>query len=209
MGCIDGSYIPISTPYHKIKSTYVNRHDSPALTLQAICSYNKLFLDVFTGVPSKIHDSRVYKLSFISKKMPDICENTWHIIGDSAYPIRNWLLTPFRDYGDLTNIQKNYNKRHASTRVKIENAFGMLKSRWRQLTRTDFSTVLRTADFIISCCVLHNLCILNNDDWQDVVPSDNDIDIHQENDHENERELKRQGEEKRSNVSRRLPQENI
>lgn len=27
----------------------------------------------------------------------------------------------------------------------------------------DFITVKRSANFIISCCVLHNICIMNND----------------------------------------------
>ncbi|KAF2895776.1 hypothetical protein ILUMI_10400 [Ignelater luminosus] len=34
IGCIDGTYILIKTPIHKIKSTYVNRHDMPSVTLQ-------------------------------------------------------------------------------------------------------------------------------------------------------------------------------
>ena len=33
LGCIDGMYVPICTPAHKIKSTYVNRHDMPTFTL--------------------------------------------------------------------------------------------------------------------------------------------------------------------------------
>jgi len=49
------------------------------------------------------------------------------------------------------------------TRVKIENAFGLLKQRFRQLIQLDFVTVKRSANFIISCCVLHNICIMNND----------------------------------------------
>ncbi|CAL1685198.1 unnamed protein product [Lasius platythorax] len=46
LGCIDGTYIPIRTPAHKIKSTYVNRHDMPSLTLQAICDAKKSLLHV-------------------------------------------------------------------------------------------------------------------------------------------------------------------
>lgn len=54
------------------------------------------------------------------------------------------------------------------TRVKIENAFGLLKQRFRQLMQLDFITVKRSASFIISCCVLHNLCIINNDYLDDL-----------------------------------------
>lgn len=196
LGCIDGTFIPMRTPYHKIKSTYVNRHDMPAITMQGICGPTKLFLDVFTGLPGKIHDARVYNLSFISKRLPQECGQRFHILGDSAYPIRRWLLTPYRDYGNLTEKQKKYNRRHCGTRVRVENAFGLLKQRWLQLTRTDFATVPRTADFIMSCCVLHNLCILNDDEWKD-----DNVDNQQEqeiaHDEAGQQQLKAEGEEKR------------
>lgn len=81
-------------------------------------------------------------------------------------------MTPFRDYGTLTAAEKNYNKKFSQTRVKIENSFALLKNRFRQLIRTDFASVGRTAKFIISCCVLHNICILNNDFWTEYVDED-------------------------------------
>lgn len=176
LGCIDGTFIPLRTPAHKIKSTYVNRHDQPSLTLQGICDSRRRFLDVFTGVPSKIHDARVFKLSFISKNLPNICGNKWHILGDAAYPLKTWLLTPYRDYGNLTAEQKKFNEKFCQTRVKIENSFGLLKNRFRQLLKTEFKTVERTSKFIISCCVLHNLCIINEDEWTESTEvTQNDI----------------------------------
>ncbi|RLU21199.1 hypothetical protein DMN91_005572, partial [Ooceraea biroi] len=133
LGCIDGTYITIRTPAHKIKSTYVNRHDISSLTLQAICDSKKKFLDIFTGPPSKIHDARVFNLSFISTTLPNICGNEWHILGDTAYPLKKYLITPYKDYGNLTEEQRNFNYKFCVCRVKIENAFGLLKARFRQL----------------------------------------------------------------------------
>lgn len=165
IGCIDGTYIPIRTPAHKIKSTYVNRHDSTSITLQGICNANKEFLDVFVGCPSKIHDSRVFKLSFIYNDLPTHCDKKWHLLGDAAYPLCDWLLTPYRDYGNLTPQQRFFNRTHSCCRVSIENTFGILKQRFRQLMRLDFWTVEKACKFIIGCCVLHNLCIRKNDVW--------------------------------------------
>jgi hypothetical protein len=69
IGCVDGSYIGTRTPDNKIRSTYSNRHDAISVTLQGICDANLKFLDIFTGCPSKIHDARIYDLSFISKEV--------------------------------------------------------------------------------------------------------------------------------------------
>lgn len=166
LGCIDGTYINVKCPKHKIRSTYANRHDTISITMQGICNAELKFLDVFTGVPSKIHDSRVLKLSFINKQIPKICAPDYHILGDSAYPLRNYLLTPYRDYGNLTESEKIYNQKFSQTRVKIENAFGLLKSRFRQLIRLDFHEVETMGKFVIACCALHNLCIERNDPFE-------------------------------------------
>ncbi|XP_031358255.1 putative nuclease HARBI1 [Photinus pyralis] len=196
LGCVDGSYINIRTPAHKIKSTYTNRHDIPSITLQGICDAKKKFLDVFTGPAGKLHDSRVFKLSFISSEIQTLSNNGhYHLIGDSAYPIRQWLLTPYRDYGNLTRQQIKYNKKLSSSRVKIENAFGLLKGRFRQLGRLDFHKVVKMAQFILCCCVLHNICIDYDDICEDIVnANEEDNAIGPDREHEMRRlgELKRQ-----------------
>lgn len=172
----------------------------PSLTLQAICDAKKRFLDVFTGPPSKIHDARVFSLSFISNKLPDSCGNEWHILGDAAYPLKKYLITPYRDYGNLSQKQKNFNYKFSVCRVKIENAFGLLKARFRQLMRLDFHTVQRCCKFIIACCTLHNLCILHNDLLEEIdimeqfQNIENDLEEYRDN-RENDRAA---GEEKRN-----------
>lgn len=133
------------------------------MTLQDICDNKRRFIDVFTGVPSKIHDARVYKLSFIAQKV-NALGIEYHILGDSAYPISQNLLTPYKNYGDLSPIQQIYNYKFSATRVRIENIFGILKGRFRQLIKLEYHTVRKRSSFIIACCVLHNACI-DNDYW--------------------------------------------
>lgn len=200
LGCIDGTFIKVRTPAHKIKSTYVNRHDIPSITLQGICDGRKRFIDTFTGIPSKIHDARVLKLSDICDELPRICEDgKYHILGDGAYPIREWLIIPFKDYGNLSAKEKQFNKMLSATRVLIENAFGLLKGRFRQLIEVDLRTVDKISKFIISCCVLHNLCIDNNDADIDIVIENNEDYINEGRD-EQEALLRRLGEIKRNQL---------
>lgn len=201
LGCIDGTFIKVRTPAHKIKSTYVNRHDIPSMTLQGICDARKRFVDVFSGIPSKIHDARVLKLSDVYEALPGICEgNKYHILGDAAYPTREWLIVPYKDYGNLSEKQKMFNKKFCATHVKIENTFGLLKGRFRQLIEIDMHSVDKISKFIISCCVLHNLCIDNNDDFNFPIELEYNVDEPYNEIREEQEALRRLGEIKRNEL---------
>jgi len=80
-----------------------------------------------------------------------------------AYPLKQWLITPYRNIGYLAESQKHFNTKFSATRVKIENTFVLLKGRFHQLTQIDMHEVNKITKFIICCCVLHNLCIDNDD----------------------------------------------
>ena len=51
-----------------------------------------------------------------------------HLLGDSRYGIKPYLLTPYPDPD--SHIKKRYNKRHSKTRIYIEKAFGCIKRRF-------------------------------------------------------------------------------
>ncbi|KAM7303821.1 protein ALP1-like [Ixodes scapularis] len=128
--------------------------------MQAICDSDRKFLDVFLGHTGKTHDVQAFRRSFVLDDLPQICEgDKYHILGDAAYPLREYLLTQFRNYGKLVPDEVNYNLKLSQTRVRIENAFGLLKGRFRQLLYLEFWSVNKATQFILACCVLHNLCI--------------------------------------------------
>lgn len=215
IGCIDGSYVKIQCPANKVASTYCNRHHYLSLTLQAVCDHKRRFLDAFTGTSSKMHDSHVFSLSPLSKNIASVCQGRYHILGDAAYPLREYLLTPYRDYGAMNKQQKSFNFKFSGTRVLIENAFSTLKKRFRQLMYLELHTIHWLNKFIISCCILHNLCI----DYGDEEPDDDNDDdgapnaIQWENCTDNhsdktdeERALHKLGEIKRAKVLTKLLQ---
>lgn len=129
------------------------------------------FTDVYAGWPGKVHDAKVFRNSPIAEHLQRLC-GEGHILGDSAYPNLPYLLTPFRDNGHLTHIQKSYNRVHASIRVTAERAFGLLKGRFVRLqnvVQQDIETIVMT---ILSGCVLHNMCLMNMDVVEEVLQED-------------------------------------
>ena len=79
-------------------------------------------------------------------------------IGDIAFPKHAWLL---KGYNEDTRDpkQRYFNTKLCSARVVTENAYGMLKGRFRILyIKTECQ--LKNLNYLIMACVmLHNLCI--------------------------------------------------
>lgn len=200
LGAIDGTHIAIKAPKNH-PETYVNRKGFFSIILQGICREDLRFVHCVAGWPGSCHDARVLKNTDIWENGLRVCGNG-HFLGDGAYPLRSWLLTPYRDTGRLTPQQRNYNYRHSGTRVTIERAFGCLKGRFRRLRYLETSELKTSVEVIILCCIIHNICILNNEDVQDFfednhqgpyVPQGNLVDNQAE------------GLRKRDNIARNLP----
>lgn len=83
------------------------------------------------------------------------------MLGDSAYPCLQRLIVPYRDNGHLTRAQINFNQRLSSCRVIIENTFGNLKQRFRQLYHFKLRDIVRMVQVVHVCCVLHNMANVN------------------------------------------------
>ena len=85
----------------------------------------------------------------------------YHILGDAAYPLSSSLLTPFKGK-QLPEDKDHYNYSPSKNCVTIKPTFALLKGRWRKLKLVDMS-VDRIPSLISAYCILHNICLLNND----------------------------------------------
>ena len=96
------------------------------------------------------------------------------MLGDPAYPLKNWLLKPFSDTG-LSRKQKTFNYCLSRARVVVENAFGRLKGRWRSLMKRNDCDIRKIPTLVTACCILHNFCEVNGDhcdqEWLDTEDS--------------------------------------
>lgn len=81
--------------------------------------------------------------------------------GDSAYPLKTWLLRPVKDNGTLTREQKKFNKQLSKARIVSEHAIGKTKGRWRVLDKR----LDKDSDRIPDTCVVHNICTLRGENY--------------------------------------------
>ena len=185
LGAIDGTHIPIKAP-HNNHEQYINRKGFFSVQLQVICDPDLFITDVFCGYPGSVHDARVFRNSPICREVEVNPDNYFpgnsHILGDAAYPLKRWLLTSFRDNGRLTAQQRRYNTAHSSTRMVVERSIGLFKNRFRKLkTMMDVDKIEDIPEIIVSSCILHNICIIE-DDIDDFLDDSNDDDDNDDND---------------------------
>ena len=65
----------------------------------------------------------------------------------------------------------------SSLRQKVERAIGLLKGGWRKLLFLDHLDLKLSVHLVISACVLHNVCLLN-DDYYECCMDDEDNNDH-------------------------------
>lgn len=126
-----------------------------------------MFTHCYAGEVGSVHDAKVLSNSEIwsymhnqrDEKFPD----DTHILGDKAYPCLPTLITPFKDNGHLTVEQLRLNYNLSAVRSTIERTFALLKKRWRCMKFLDVRSLVWIPRYILACCVLHNICIMQND----------------------------------------------
>ena len=207
LGAIDGCHIPVKAP-RKNHEQYINRKGFHSLQLQVICDMDMQFTDVFCGYPGSVHDARVFRNSPFfqdAEANPDnLFPKNTHLLGDSAYPLKKWVLTPFRDNGRLTRRQRRYNFVHSSTRMVVERSLSLLKGRFRKLkTQMEVDKIEDAPVIIVAACVLHNVCLMDDeDDIEDYMDDNSDGD---DDDDDDNAPPCADGEDKRNQIMRNLP----
>ncbi len=178
VGAIDGSHIEIHPQAIPLanRRDYYNRKSMYSVIMQAIVDWRLRFRDLCIGVAGSQHDSYVLSVSGVPDATAILFSAGQYLLGDCGYPLRLWLLTPFRESPLLTDNERKYNKTLSSMRVCVEMAFGHLKGRFPSLSKKLNVSLHLVPRYITAACVLHNFCVKHHDlAWKvESSPSDSD-----------------------------------
>ncbi|XP_042315434.1 putative nuclease HARBI1 [Sceloporus undulatus] len=168
VGLMDRYHCLVKPPLGQ-RSAYVNGKGSYSVILQGTCDHTGRFMDVELRWPGSAQDARVARNSVIFEAMeagiyvegnPSINIRGQQIgpliLADTAYPIRKWLMKPFKT--PCTPKQKLFNKKLNHVREAVEKSFGRLKARWRCLTGPLLVADENVVPILTSCAILHNIC---------------------------------------------------
>ena len=176
---LDGTHIPIVAPNVDGKADYFSRKQRYTISTQGLVGANLVFLDVATGFPGSYHDAGNFRNSSLYTqaengeiliKPEDVIENSRVrplVLGDGAYPLLPWLIKPCNFGPALTRSEKLFNKKLCSAKVTVERAFGILKTRWGCFLEKLDNCIENFSAVVIACCVWHNKCRMNGDDYLD------------------------------------------
>lgn len=155
VGIIDGSHIRIQEP--KVNpNAFINRKYFPSINICAVCDVDCKFTFLSVRWPGSCHDSFILRQTGLWDSFEND-ERSGIILGDSGYPCRKWLLTPYSQ--SETPAQEAYNHSLTRTRVKIECAFGQLKKRFRALHGELRVSPAKAPSIITACVILQNIAI--------------------------------------------------
>ncbi|KAF4528814.1 hypothetical protein B566_EDAN017280 [Ephemera danica] len=179
LGAIDGKHIAIKKPF-KTGSEYRNYKYGFSTVLLALADANYMFRIVDIGQYGSASDGGIFSRSPFGQwwnsgkfDLPETgilpgteVEMPTFLAADAAFPLKINILKPYgtsKRNESLTESQRIFNYRLSRRRRVVENAFGILVSRFRVFEKPIQADV-KTVDYIVQAAVLlHNFLRIKTD----------------------------------------------
>jgi len=170
VGALDGKHIAVQAPPNSGSLYYNYKHFFSTVLLALVdASYKFLYVDV--GSYGRSADGGIFSNSslahaltsnslFIPSVEPigDIQNMPYVIVGDDAFPLKPYLMKPYAMRG-LSTEQRIFNYRLSRARRVVENAFGILSSRFQIFKKAMALSPERVEIITMAACCLHNFLI--------------------------------------------------
>lgn len=175
-GAIDATHIIMTLPAAESSDDWCDQESNYSMSLQVIVDHEMRFLDILTGWPGSMMFSRLlkfsgfYKLCESGKRLNGAAKSSAEgaeirefIVGDSAYPLLPWLMTPYQRKS-LSASNTSFNSKHWEVKLLASKALSQLKGAWRILYKVMWRPDKhKLPSIILVCCLLHNIIIDSGD----------------------------------------------
>uniref|UniRef100_A0A672MIS7 DDE Tnp4 domain-containing protein n=1 Tax=Sinocyclocheilus grahami TaxID=75366 RepID=A0A672MIS7_SINGR len=152
IGAIDCTHVHIQAPSER-EWEYVNRKGRHSINIQLVGNTDFIITNCVVKWPGSVHDARILRESALYRELQSHRPNGI-VLGDSAYPLLPWLMTPFPVAN--TSEQARLNSSHCKTRCATERLNGVLKRRFACLNYLRVQPKV-ACNIILACIVLHNI----------------------------------------------------
>lgn len=171
IGAVDGKHVVMQKP-GKSGSTYLNYKHTFSIVLMAVVDSEYKFLYVSVGAQGRVSDAGIFNNCRFYRSMqrielglpgPDLLPGTdviipYMFVADDAFPLTTNIMKPF-SRRSMELSQRIFNYRLSRARRVVENAFGILSSKFR-VSRAPISlSVASTTAVVLASVCLHNFLL--------------------------------------------------
>ena len=171
-GAIDGKHVAIRCP-SRSGSTFFNYKKTFSTILFAVADAHSNFIYIDVGTNGRVNDAAVFRKSAFNAALgKNLLQVPDHgvFVADDAFPLRKDLLKPYSRCGSLSQRQEVFNCRLSRARRVVENAFGLLVSRFRVYEKPLPLSLATTEKVVKTTCALHNWLRRTSPACEDVTP---------------------------------------
>ena len=177
LGAVDGKHVRIQAPANSA-SLFFNYKKYFSIVLMAVAGFDYRFTYIDVGSYGHQNDSQIFEACSFSQMMREgslqLPEDAplpmeegpklpFFFLGDNAFPLAMNLMKAYPREGSCEMI-KIFNYRICRARRVVENAFGILASRWRIYHRSMNLTPDKADSVIKATVALHNLLTTKDDE---------------------------------------------
>ena len=157
VGALDGKHIVIRNPPHA-GSDYYNYKGTYSIVLLALVDANYCFTYIDVGAQGRASDGGIFQESALYDGLEHSQLNMppeMVIVADDAFPLKPYLMKPFSKR-NLSLRERIFNYRLSRARRIVENAFGILVSKFRIFERSIAVSPERVTSIVKATTALHN-----------------------------------------------------
>lgn len=168
IGATDGTTFPLAYQPALHPWTYYDRKGRYSLNAVVTCDWNCKILSVTQGCTGAAPDSFVQTLADWHRHPGIYLSPGEYLLGDKGMKYTARVIGPFLRPECTTAEHDNFNYQLAKLRVRSEHTIGILKGRWGSLRELRLGigsdkAYGRATDWVLACCVLHNVCQAEGD----------------------------------------------
>ncbi|XP_040210555.1 putative nuclease HARBI1 [Rana temporaria] len=177
-GAIDGKHVRIVPP-PRSGSEFYNYKGFNSIVLMAVVSAQYEFLYVDVGKNGRMSDGGAFRQTEFGERLqdedlalPPDADNVeglpFVFLADEAFGLGPHLMRPFPQR-TLTPERSVFNYRLARARRVVENAFGIMASRFRLFLTSIHMAEYKWNYIVFACCILHNFLRRNSTNYMAMV----------------------------------------
>ncbi|KAF5774512.1 putative harbinger transposase-derived nuclease domain-containing protein [Helianthus annuus] len=176
-GSVYTTHVPIIEPkayptaYFNKNHTEQNKKPSYSTTVQGVVDSRGVFTDVCIGYPGSMSDKEILEKSALIQRFNSGYSKNTTIVGSSTYALLDWLFVPYTHQNQTPN-QHSFNTQIGEAQQIAKDAFMRLKGRWAYLQKRIELKLQDMPVVLGACCVLHNICEINNEAMDDDLKFD-------------------------------------